>query len=812
VETVPQFAARIRTKYNAYQDVPDEELVNRFIAKYPAYKDRVQFEAPVATQTVTAPPPEKPGILGSIANEFRTQADQFIGAAKGAIDTATDIPRAVNAIPGVRGLQDAVLPDALTNLRDKATAGIESLVTPSNEAQERGKMVEQVGEYFAPAGKVAQLATKLTPKLGVKLATGAANAVSDAGVTALQTGGDLMASGLTGAGSGVISTLLTPKTKALTPLAQQAIDAGVDMPLTKAEAFKSSIKLKIENFLRQTAGGRDVYGGVEKAQNEAIAGAKAANVSAGSQTMEAVAARAEKAEAALVTRAQKLSNMVVGGLTRLRALGDYDAGKFLQETLGKVQEIEGEALGAVKKQVFEAVGDMPIPLEGLRRVASDILNEQFSTARKFPSVTGQESIRRAMSILEQFASGMKTDVLVPLNDLPDEAIGQLAREGRLAQAMKDGGIITEGAPTPLTIKDADWLRSRLYRMANKGEMDFGKGSVGAINKVLDETMYGVLRNIPEPTAYDRASDASSSLYFERERALANGDYGFAKELAAKMEAIESRVVSEGQSLGDMYRNASHEFHGKVDLIEKTILKDIAAKSDPEQVLDFILNHATESGKNLRQVLKPDQMQQVEGALWEKILRDASKEGVPVPQQMAKMADKLGPDGFESLFPGGKKFAEVQKFLAESQALQQANDSRSLWLKEASANASEAAKNATKARQAQLDALEKGLKAGRRTTYEGASRFGLGNITYAGAAALGGYGGAQSDLGPVGSAAATVMGLYLGPRVLARILAKPQGVQTLQKAMYTKPGTPEAIRLGAQVAWLAGSEPIRSSGY
>jgi hypothetical protein len=702
----------------------------------------------------------KQSLLGSIGEEFGRQANYTVGAAKGALDTVTDIPRAVNAIPGVRGLQDAILPEALTGLRDRATAGIESAIAPSNPEQERGKMVEQVGEYFAPAGGVAKLATKLTPKLGVKLATGAANAVSDAGVTALQTGGDLMASGLTGAGSGAIATLLTPKTKALTPLAQQAIDAGVDMPLTKAEAFKSSIKLKIENFLRQTAGGRDVYGGVEKAQNEAIAGAKAANATAGSQTMEAVAARAEKAEAALVTRAQKLSNMVVGGLTRIKALGDYDAGRFLRDTLNDVRAIEGEVFGKVKEEIFATTGNVPIPVEPLQRVAQDILmSPTFTIVGKIQGIGSQETISRAVQILKQFASGMSTETLVPLSD----DMFSMLKGPQLREAIENGGMVIQHDPVPITLAEADSLRSRLFHMSNTGQADLGKGVVGKLNAVLDDSMHATLERL-QP------------------------------------------------GYGDLYRNASHEYHGKVDLIEKTILKDVAAKSDPEQVLDFILNHATESGKNLRQVLKPDQMQQVEGALWEKILRDASKEGVPVPQQMAKMADKLGPDGFESLFPGGKKFAEVQKFLAESQALQQANDSRSLWLKEASANASEAAKNATKARQAQLDALEKGLKGGRRTTYEGASRFGLGNITYAGAAALGGYGGAQSDLGPVGSAAATVMGLYLGPRVLARILAKPQGVQTLQKAMYTKPGTPEAIRLGAQVAWLAGSEPIRSSGY
>ena len=42
-ETIEQFAARIKTKYPDYKDVPDTDLVNRIIAKHPEYKERVEF-------------------------------------------------------------------------------------------------------------------------------------------------------------------------------------------------------------------------------------------------------------------------------------------------------------------------------------------------------------------------------------------------------------------------------------------------------------------------------------------------------------------------------------------------------------------------------------------------------------------------------------------------------------------------------------------------------------------------------------------------------------------------------------------------
>ncbi len=39
--TVAEFAQKIREKYNAYQDVDDQLLVDKMIEKYPVYADQI---------------------------------------------------------------------------------------------------------------------------------------------------------------------------------------------------------------------------------------------------------------------------------------------------------------------------------------------------------------------------------------------------------------------------------------------------------------------------------------------------------------------------------------------------------------------------------------------------------------------------------------------------------------------------------------------------------------------------------------------------------------------------------------------------
>lgn len=64
-ETIEQFAQRIKSKYPAYKDVPDTDLVNKIVDKHPEYRDRVDFgssrQATVAPAPQAAAPPSFPG-------------------------------------------------------------------------------------------------------------------------------------------------------------------------------------------------------------------------------------------------------------------------------------------------------------------------------------------------------------------------------------------------------------------------------------------------------------------------------------------------------------------------------------------------------------------------------------------------------------------------------------------------------------------------------------------------------------------------------------------------------------------------------
>ena len=42
--TVEEFATKIRNKYNAYQDIEDSVLVEKYLEKYPVYEKRIKFD------------------------------------------------------------------------------------------------------------------------------------------------------------------------------------------------------------------------------------------------------------------------------------------------------------------------------------------------------------------------------------------------------------------------------------------------------------------------------------------------------------------------------------------------------------------------------------------------------------------------------------------------------------------------------------------------------------------------------------------------------------------------------------------------
>lgn len=149
-ESVEQFAARIKAKYPAYQDVPDRELVERVLAKYPEYRDRVTLEEP-------------PGLLeraGKWAlHTIEEQGPVMGGAAVGGTLGAPAGPVGVivgGALGGATGKALQILSRAAFE-REKAPQTPGEALGQINQAIASGALQEVGG---ALAGKGAQAAAK----------------------------------------------------------------------------------------------------------------------------------------------------------------------------------------------------------------------------------------------------------------------------------------------------------------------------------------------------------------------------------------------------------------------------------------------------------------------------------------------------------------------------------------------------------------------------------------------------------------------------------------------------------------------------
>jgi hypothetical protein len=126
--TPEQFAQSIKAKYPDYASVPDAELAQRMLTKYPEYRDRVQ----------TAPPPDQSGDI--ILDNIKLAGEVAKGVVKGAVGTIEG---------GGQLIRNALhLPPSN---QDPFAVKIPINPTPSNPAQQVGKTLEHIGEFYIPS-------------------------------------------------------------------------------------------------------------------------------------------------------------------------------------------------------------------------------------------------------------------------------------------------------------------------------------------------------------------------------------------------------------------------------------------------------------------------------------------------------------------------------------------------------------------------------------------------------------------------------------------------------------------------------------
>lgn len=218
--TVEELGQSVKAKYPQYQNVPDVDLANKIIEKYPVYKNKIDTGSTQNIQTAQDQQVEPGNKIGG-----------FLSPAKGALKGLG------STIAGASSLSEKVMKTALKAALPKGAekyfsvddqTGVEKLklqekLQPKNLGEKLGFYGEQIGEFFIPGG-VATKASKAVE--GAKLLSKAPKAVKGVARLAtasvveglLGTGQTAMQSGELGkeeVGAGVLSSILPGASKLL---------------------------------------------------------------------------------------------------------------------------------------------------------------------------------------------------------------------------------------------------------------------------------------------------------------------------------------------------------------------------------------------------------------------------------------------------------------------------------------------------------------------------------------------------------------------------------------------------------------------
>jgi hypothetical protein len=197
--TPQEFANKIRQKYpGAYDSVPDEELTNKVIAKYPQYKSQVNVApAPVVEKPFTLPGQE-------------TTSSVATGVGKGIVSTVGGLAslgkKITTGIGGLFGVKEAVDTAPIINK-------INEVATPQGTAENVGFGAEKLAEFFLPAAKAAKAESAInilsqgikSPLLSATARIAGKSAVQgvSAGTVALAQTGDIKEAGKVAATAGL---------------------------------------------------------------------------------------------------------------------------------------------------------------------------------------------------------------------------------------------------------------------------------------------------------------------------------------------------------------------------------------------------------------------------------------------------------------------------------------------------------------------------------------------------------------------------------------------------------------------------------
>jgi hypothetical protein len=268
--TRAEFARTIKAKYPVYKEVPDDELVDKMLAKYPVYASAIK-ETPteakarqrrgVKERYFPEPATETPSTSRGMAAASQAVGDYVIGALKGGGETAFHLAQLARMVPGLKNVLDTYAyvlgPEGTTSeLSAEAMKQTPPDLAASNTAQTIGKGAEQLAEVLFAGSKIGKaadvaeriVAPRLAPYVGQTVARliprAGVEAAGNAALSAAQ-GGDPRVGAVLGGAVPVVSGLARAAAPGLKAAAEKKVGQALGAQKERYKAIAERLAPKI---------------------------------------------------------------------------------------------------------------------------------------------------------------------------------------------------------------------------------------------------------------------------------------------------------------------------------------------------------------------------------------------------------------------------------------------------------------------------------------------------------------------------------------------------------------------------------------
>lgn len=478
-------------------------------------------------------------------------------------------------------------------------------------------------------------------------------------------------------------------------------------------------------------------------------------------------------------------NAAIAGTQTAAHGDDFSSGAITGAVSGPVAETIGTGLNKLGSSIAskvagnataQAADEFGVPLSVGQKTASPVTQKVESVLQKIPfgrapfTQLGSDQNTAIKNAANEIADSIATKTgssSTQTGEGIQNAINEAKNTAGKSYAAAQQQISDAGAaqlPIPLKGTISDTAQKMLDNIQLPDEFSAGVKDVQGRQAAVD-----VLKNLANDTAEDgtprsmtweQARRLKSQLFDLANSGDSNVGTGAIKQMTGALDkSMQDTLVGAGKGdLADQFSQASNHYRSINDALDTSIVKRLSS-SDPIDVGKFLVNNVSPNTINTLKQVAPNQMPQIQRGVWEELFNRAlnNPDGVVAGKTLQKEFQKLGPETASALW-NPAQLQKINRF---------------------------------------VDMVGKtGLTGGKNS---------IGSI--AAMSAAGGAGGAELATNPSALKgillhAKTAGGVLVGSRMLANLMASPNGPELMTNALSKTAGAARSKALIAIVNSLA----------